>query len=45
MKKLVLVTAISSAVILSGCSSMGEQSGSVQQDYEAELNARNNEIE
>lgn len=45
MKKLVLVTAISSAVFLSGCSSTGGQSGSVGQDYEAELEARNDEIQ
>lgn len=45
MNKLVLVTAISSIIVMSGCASTGEQSGSMQMDYEAELNARNQEIE
>ncbi len=45
MKKLLLVTAISSIVLMSGCASTGDQSGSMQNDYESELNARNKEIE
>ena len=44
MKKLLLVTAVSSIALMSGCASTTEQSGSVQNDYSAELNARNKEI-
>lgn len=44
MKKLILVTAISSIALMSGCASNTEQTGSVQNDYSAELNARNKEI-
>ena len=45
MKKLMLVTAVSTIALMSGCASTGEQSSGVQQDYESELNARNKEIE
>ncbi len=45
MKRLALVTAISSIAVMSGCTSTGEQSGSIEQDYQAELEARNQEIE
>lgn len=44
MKKLKLAAAIYSIVLMSGCASSGEQAGSIKQDYEAELNARNLEL-
>ena len=45
MKKFVLVTAISSIVLMSGCASTNEQGAGIEQEYQAELDARNKEIE
>lgn len=45
MKKLVLVSAISSVVLMSGCASTNDQGASIEQEYQAELDARNKEIE
>lgn len=45
MKKLVLVTAVSSIALMSGCASTNEQGAGIEQEYQAELDARNNEIE
>ena len=45
MKKLALVTAISSIVLMSGCASTSNQSSSLQEEYQAELDARNKEID
>ena len=44
MKKLLLVSALSSIALLTGCASTGEQSSNGQQDYQDELEARNLEI-
>ena len=44
MKKLALVTAISTIVLMSGCASTSNQGSSLQQEYQAELDARNKEI-
>ena len=45
MKKLVLVTAVSSIALISGCASTNEQGAGIDQEYQAELDARNKEIE
>ena len=45
MKKIALVTAMSSIALMSGCASTSNQGTSIEQDYQAELDARNQEIE
>ena len=45
MNKVILVTAVSSIAVLSGCASTGETGANIQKEYEAELNARNQQIE
>ena len=45
MNKVMLVTAVSSIAVLSGCASTGETGANIQKEYEAELNARNQQIE
>lgn len=44
MKKLALVTAVSSIALMSGCASTNDQSVNIEQEYQAELDARNKEI-
>jgi len=45
MKKLIIVAAVYSIALISGCSSSSEQFGSNQSEYEAEINARNMELD
>ena len=45
MKKLVLATAVSSIALMSGCASTNDQGAGIEQEYQAELDARNKEID
>lgn len=45
MNKLIMVVAVYSIAMISGCSSSSEQFGSSQSEYEAEINARNKELD
>ena len=45
MNKLIIVVAVYSIALISGCSSSSEQFGSNQSEYEAEINARNKELD